>query len=186
MRRSVSWSSYTYTLPIYQFTHKWRRLTDDWNLSGIYTLQHGTPVGVFDFRDYGVNCDNNVAFFAGPGEARTARPWVSATPGTRMEPTHRTSTSIRRFHGSCFRDPRHRKPQPALWSGTQLRRLGAGEEIHIDESRYFELRLETYGTFNHANFANPSDNGFNSDDVQSLLGPRRGILHQNDFNLWRG
>jgi hypothetical protein len=31
--------------------------------------------------------------------------------------------------------------------------------------------LETYNTFNHANFANPADPGFfGNEDVQSLLG----------------
>jgi len=40
--------SYIYTLPFYKLTHAAKRLTDGWNLSGIYTLQYGNPVPAFD------------------------------------------------------------------------------------------------------------------------------------------
>ena len=30
-------ANYTYTLPFYKLGHHWKRLTDDWNLSGIAT-----------------------------------------------------------------------------------------------------------------------------------------------------
>jgi hypothetical protein len=170
--------SYTYTLPIYSLTHKWKRLTDDWNMSGIYTLQHGTPVGVFDFRDYGTNCDNSVSFFACPGQAvRTGAPLgirnprnndVSATnPGSNPNNLY--------FNPAAFAVPASgtlgtANRNPLYGPGINYGDLALEKRIHIDESRYFELRLETYNTFNHTNFANPSDNGFNSDDIQGLFG----------------
>jgi hypothetical protein len=175
--------SYTYTLPIYSLTHKWRRLTDDWNLSGIYTLQHGTPVGVFDFRNYSTTCDNNAGFFACPGQAvRTGAPLGIRDPRNHnpgVDPTGAcTGTNCNNLYfnpaafsiaapgalGTASRNPLY---GPGINYGD----LALEKRIHIDESRYFELRLETYNTFNHANFANPSDNGFNSDDVQGLFGP---------------
>jgi hypothetical protein len=62
------------------------------------------------------------------------------------------------------------KRNPLSGPGINYGDLALEKRIHIDESRYFELRFETYNTFNHANFGNPSDNGFNSDDVQGLFG----------------
>src|SRR4029077_2249703 len=58
--------SYTYTLPFYKLAHHWKRLLDDWNVVGIYTLQHGTPVGVFNLFSTSLRCDLNVSFFACP------------------------------------------------------------------------------------------------------------------------
>lgn len=164
--------SYIYTLPFYQFTHKWKRLTDDWNLSGIYTLQHGTPVGVFDFRDYGITCDNNVGFFACPGQAvRTGEPLGIRDPRNNdgNNPDHLY------FNPGAFTIPAPgtlgtAKRNPLYGPGINYGDMALEKKIRVDESRYFELRLETYSTFNHANFANPTDNGFNSDDVQSLFG----------------
>ena len=164
--------SYTYTLPIYQLTHKWKRLTDDWNLSGIYTLQHGTPVGVFDFRDYGINYDPNVAFFAGPGQAvRTTQPLGIRDPRN----NDGSNPNNLYFNPGAFTIPAPgtlgtAQRNPLYGPGINYGDLALEKRIHIDESRYFELRLETYNTFNHTNFANPTDNGFNSDDVQSLFG----------------
>ena len=164
--------SYTYTLPFYSMTHKWKRLTDDWNLSGIYTLQHGTPVGIFDYRNYSITCDNNVGFFACPGQAvRTSAPLGIRDPrnngGNNPDNLY--------FNPAAFTIPAPgtlatASRNPIYGPGINYGDMALEKRIHIDESRYFELRLETYGTFNHANFANPTDNGFNSDDVQGLFG----------------
>jgi len=175
--------SYTYTLPIYSLTHKWKALTDDWNLAGIYTLQHGTPVGVFDFRDYGITCDNNVGFFACPGQAvRTSAPLGirdprNHNPGVDPATLQVTGTNPAHlfFNPAAFTIPTSgtlgtASRNPLYGPGINYGDIALEKRIHIDESRYFELRLETYNTFNHANFANPTDNGFNSDDVQGLFG----------------
>ncbi len=49
---------------------------------------------------------------------------------------------------------------PFYGPGLNYGDMALEKRIHIDESRYFELRLETYNTFNHTNFANPADPGF--------------------------
>ncbi len=164
--------SYTYTLPFYSLTHKWRRLTDDWNLAGIYTVQHGTPVGVFDFLNFADTCDNSVAFFACPAQAvRTSAPLGIRDPRNKngnnpqnlyFNPAAFTTTASGTL-GTASRNP-------IYGPGINYGDMAIEKRIHIDESRYIELRFETYNTFNHANFANPTDNGFNSDDVQSLFG----------------
>jgi hypothetical protein len=178
--------SYSYTLPFYSLTHKWRRLTDDWNVIGIYTLQHGTPVGVFDFRDYSINCDNNVGFFACMGQAqRTGAPLVFANP--RVTQMNCDGTIAGHFWvasgaefcnapAAAFAVPDSgtlgtASRNPFYGPGINYGDMALEKKIRIDESRYLELRLESYNTFNHTNFANPTDNGFNSEDVQSLFGP---------------
>lgn len=164
--------SYSYILPLYSLTHRWKRLTDDWNLTGIYTLQHGTPVGVFDFRNYGIICDNNVGFFACPGQAvRTSAPLGIRDPRNK----NGSNSGHLYFNPAAFTIPNPGElgtasRNPLYGPGINYGDLALEKRIHIDESRYFELRLETYNTFNHANFNNPSDNGFNSDDVQGLFG----------------
>ncbi len=163
--------SYTYTLPIYSLTHKWRRLTDDWNLAGIYTLQHGTPVGLFDFRDYSATCDNNVGFFTCPGVPNQVAPVGIRDPRN----NHGDNPNNLYFNPAAFVIPASgtlgtASRDPIYGPGINYGDIALEKRIHIDESRYFELRLETYNTFNHTNFNNPSDNGFNSDDVQSLFG----------------
>ncbi len=165
--------SYTYALPIYSMTHRWRALTDGWNLSGIYTMQHGTPVSVFDFRDYGINYDVNNAFFAGPGQAVA----TGAPLGIR-DPRNNNGSNPQNlyFNPAAFSRPASgaqgtASRNPLYGPGINYGDLALEKRIHIDESRYFELRLETYNTFNHTNFANPADPGFfGNEDVQSLLG----------------
>src|SRR5271157_5441928 len=163
--------SYTYTLPIYSLTHKWRRLTDDWNLAGIYTLQHGTPVGLFDLLDYALTCDNNVGFFTCPGVPNRVAPVGIRDPRN----NHGDNPNNLYFNPAAFVVPASgtlgtASRNPIYGPGINYGDIALEKRIHIDEARYFELRLETYNTFNHTNFNNPSDYGFNSDDVQSIFG----------------
>jgi hypothetical protein len=156
--------SYTYTLPFYKLAHRWRMLTDDWDLSGIYTLQHGNPIPVFDFASTSLTCDDFQAFYACPDRAdRTSAPLGITNP--RSNPT-----------ASWFNPAAFAVPAPGVGIGTASRNplYGPGinygdialeKRVHIDESRYFELRLETYNTFNHTNFSNPATPGFNAEDV---------------------
>ena len=178
--------SYTYTLPIYSFTHKWKRLTDDWNLSGIYTLQHGTPIGVFDFRDYSINCDNNVGFFACMGQAApTGNPLVGANPRTAQfdckgKPVGHfwiaSGATYCNAPAAAYMHPVSGtlgtvKRNPFYGPGINYGDLALEKSIHIDEARYLQVRLETFNTFNHTNFGNSTDPGFfNSEDVQNLFG----------------
>ncbi|MFZ3264726.1 MAG: carboxypeptidase-like regulatory domain-containing protein [Terriglobales bacterium] len=165
--------SYTYTLPIYQFTHKWKRLTDDWNLSGIYTLQHGTPVAVFDPLSTSLLYALPDSFYAGPGQAvRTSAPLGIRDPRNNngnnpqnlyFNPAAFTTANSGEL-GTASRNPLY---GPGINYGD----LALEKRIHVDESRYFELRLETYGTFNHTNFYNPADPGFfGNEDVTNSFG----------------
>ena len=163
--------SYTYTLPIFSLTHKWKRLTDGWNLSGIYTLQHGTPVGLFDFLDSGANCDIQVSFYACPGQAvRTGAPLGIRDPRNNSG----NNPDNLYFNPAAFVAPGFgmlgtANRNPLYGPGINYGDMALEKDIHIDESRYIELRLETYNTFNHTNFAQPADYGFNTADVPNFF-----------------
>jgi hypothetical protein len=171
--------SYTYTLPFYKFGHHWKRLTDDWNLSGIYTLQHGTPVGVFNLLSTSDTCDLNVSFFACPDRVD-----YTGVKLNRVNPRTAQFDSLGNNLGNFLLTngtPAVGAPQAAFTAtpgsigfasrnpfygpGTNYSDLALEKNIHIDEARYVQLRLETFNTFNHANFANPLTPGFNSEDA---------------------
>lgn len=152
--------SYTYTLPFYKMSHRWRMLTDGWNVSGIYTLQHGTPVGVFDFSAHSLTCDLAVSFYACPDRANwTGTPlqfgnprasgnlWVTNAPAALAVGTPGS------YIGTATRNPFY---GPGLNYGD----MAIEKNVYFTEARYLQLRFETFNTFNHANFANPSTPGF--------------------------
>src|SRR5208283_2238612 len=159
--------SYTYTLPFYKLTHRWKMVTDNWNLSGIYTLQHGNPIPVFDLAGFSLTCDLNVAFYACPDRAvRTSAPLGITNP--------RSNSSQLWFNPAAFTVAAPGQlgtasRNPLYGPGINYGDLALEKDIHIDESRYFELRLETYNTFNHTNFANPANFG-SSEDASGLIG----------------
>jgi len=174
--------SYTYTLPFYKLAHRWKRALDDWNIVGIYTLQHGTPVAVFNLLSTSDTCDLSVSFFACPDR-------VNAT-GTKL---HFVNPRTQQFDSSgnplgnfwftngsaavgapaaAFSVPTGAigtaSRNPFYGPGLNYSDMAIEKSIHIDETKYIQLRLETFNTFNHANFANPLTPGFNSEDASPI------------------
>jgi len=176
--------SYTYTLPFYKLSHHWRRLTDDWNVTGIYTLQSGTPVAVFNLLSTSLTCDLNVSFFACPDRANSSGvPLKHVNPRTTQFDSSGNSLGNFWFiNGSgAVNDPgaAYVIPAPGAGIGTASRNpfygpsinytdMALEKSIHIDETKYIQLRLETFNTFNHANFNNPLTPGFNSEDASPI------------------
>jgi hypothetical protein len=169
--------SYKYTLPFYKFGHHWKRLTDDWNVVGIYTLQHGFPIPVFDLLGHSLTCDLNDSFYFCPdrpnqvgkptivnprtfqsapngGNGEAGNYWF--TNGSTFLPVGAPGTGI----GSASRNPLY---GPGINYGD----MAIEKDIHIDESKYLQLRFETFNTFNHANFANPATPGFTNEDASA-------------------
>jgi hypothetical protein len=114
----------------------------------------GAPLVFTNPRVTQLNCDGTVAghFWVASGAEYCNAPAAAFT--------HPDSGTL----GTASRNPFY---GPGINYGD----MALEKKIRIDESRYLELRLESYNTFNHTNFANPTDNGFNSEDVQSLFGP---------------
>jgi Carboxypeptidase regulatory-like domain len=172
--------SWTYTLPFYKLAHRARRLTDDWNVSGIYTLQHGFPVPVFDFWSHSVTCDvAGYAFYYCPdrpnaiGRVNIINPRTTAVDGappawftngasafTNGCPGNVISSACGSIIpgytgagiGTAIRNPFY---GPGLNYGD----IALEKNVHIDESKYFQFRLETFNTFNHTNFCPPANWG---------------------------
>jgi hypothetical protein len=163
--------NYNYTLPFYKFGHRWKRLTDDWNLSGIYTLQHGFPIPVFDLLAHSLTCDDNgISFYVCPDRPdRTGAPLAIGNPRNHtinggqnywFNPAAFTIAPLGSGIGNSNRNPLY-------GPGINYTDMALEKSIHIDEARYVQIRLETFNTFNHANFANPATPGFNSEDASA-------------------
>jgi hypothetical protein len=166
--------SYTYTLPFFKLTHHAKRLTDDWNISGVYTLQHGLPIPVFDLLETSLTCDLFTAYYFCPDRAvRTSTPLGIANPrlpgNLWFNPAAFTIPANGTGMGSASRNPLY-------GPGLNYTDMALEKNIHIDESRYIQLRLETFNTFNHANFKNPATPGFNSEDASGITGPYFGEI----------
>jgi hypothetical protein len=159
--------SYNYVLPIYKLTHKWKALTDDWSLVGIYTLQHGVPIPVFDLSGQSLTCDLNVSFYACQDRASFSGAPIGIT-NPRTNPDHLY------FNPAAFTLPApgqlgSANRNPLYGPGINYGDMAIEKDVHISESRYFQLRFETYNTFNHTNFSNPANFG-SSEDASGLIG----------------
>ncbi len=154
--------SYYYTLPIYHFAHRYRRLTDGWELTGITTFQHGFPVGVFDSAFTSLTCDPVLSFYACPDRANvTGQPLaignprnytINGAPNYWFNPNAFSIPAAGTGIGDASRNPLY-GPGINNWD------IALMKDIHITESKYFQIRLETYNTFNHTQFLGGSTNG---------------------------
>lgn len=167
-------ASFRYDLPVDRLLHA-NRLTSGWSISGITRLSSGVPVTLINPNDTSLigtfnNGVNGVGFsnldlatnqIKLNSDPRNGQPYFAAsdfalpalgTPGT---------AARRLFYG----------PGMMNWD------LALRKETKLGESAGMELRLETFNTFNHAQFFGPStvDGNFNSStfgQVVSANSPR--------------
>ncbi len=151
----------TYTLPLYKYGHHWKRLTDEWNVSGIGTFQHGFPVAVFDNSFSDLQWSFPDAFFLNPS-------FANAT-GAPLQINHNPRSGLRSATGvgqwvnpAAFTTPPvgtigTANRNPFYGPGLNFWDMALEKNVHLTESMYFQLRLETFNSFNHANFAAPVD-----------------------------
>jgi len=148
-------ANYTYTLPFYKLGHHWKRLTDDWNLSGIATFQHGFPVAVFNTDFNELQYSGNQSFFVPPAFVdRTNAPLnIKHNPRKNLQWVNPAAFVVPQLgvQGTANRNPFY-GPGINYWD-TALEK-----GIHFTEAKWLQLRLETFNTFNHANFAPPVNN----------------------------
>jgi len=166
--------SYKYTLPFYKLSgHRLRRLTDDWNVVGIYTLQHGFPIPVFDLLAHSLTCDLFDAFYfcpdrpnqVGTPQIVNPRTYQAAPNGGNGEPGNYWFTNGSTVFpiGAPGSGIGTAKRNPLYGPGINYGDMAIEKDIRIDESKSVQLRLETFNTFNHANFANPGNFGTSED-----------------------
>jgi Carboxypeptidase regulatory-like domain len=151
--------SYDYELPFYHFVPHLRQLTDGWHISGITTFQDGFPVAVYDSADPSLTCNATYTFYACPDRANlTGKPFAIGNPRTYaidgapnywLNPDAFSEPALGTGLGDASRNPFF---GPGLndWDITLYK------DIHITESKYFQLRFETYNTFNHTQFTGTS------------------------------
>jgi hypothetical protein len=153
--------SYHYVLPFYKLGHHFRRLTDDWSLSGITTFQHGFPVQVFSLGYNDLQWSYPDAYYAPPDHAE-----LTGTPiGVNHNPRNNTIGGLQNYwiNPAAFTIPNNgtignSNRNPFYGPGINYWDMALEKDIHITESKYVQLRLETFDTFNHANFAAPDAN----------------------------
>lgn len=155
--------NYFYTLPFYSLTHKWRRLTDGWAVTGITTFQHGFPIAVGDFSYHSLTCDPAAGFYACPDRANvTGQPLSIGNPRTNTI----NGSSHYWFNPAAFAVPAagsgigNASRNPLYGPGINNFDIALEKDLHITESKYFQFRVETYNTWNHAQFALPATPGF--------------------------
>lgn len=152
-------ANFIYTLPIYKYGHHWRRLTDDWNISGIATFQSGFPVEVANFAYSDLQWSYPDAYYAPPGRGEVT--------GTPLSINHNPRTALGQgqagnwFNPAAFAIPAlgtvgDANRNPLYGPGLNFWDMAIEKEVHLTESKYIQLRLETFNTFNHAQFAAPN------------------------------
>ena len=124
----------------------WRRALGGWELSGIVTLQDGTPL--------------NPVYFAVDG-ANTGTPnRPDVVPGVAVKLPRSDRTADRFFNTAAFRDPqpftfgnagRNILPGP----GANLFDLALHKRFALTETAAIRFRAEAFNVFNHPNFGIP-------------------------------
>jgi hypothetical protein len=142
IRRRVS-AGFVWSLPGASYS---RRLLANWRLSGVVTLQDGTPV--------------NPAYFAFDG-ANTGTPnRPDVVPGEKISLPRSERTADRFFNTDAFRTPdphtlgnagRNIIPGP----GNNLFDLALNRKFFLRETHSVQVRAEFFNAFNHPNWGIP-------------------------------
>lgn len=138
----------------YEFpkAHVVQPLLNGWRISGQTVAQTGFPVNLQDSNELSLVCSLSYSFYACPD-----RPDIVA-PVSYLDP--RSSSTHQWFNPASFTDNavgtlgnvgRGVVRGPGYW-GTNF---SVQKDTHVTESKFFQVRLEIYNLFNHANFANP-------------------------------
>jgi hypothetical protein len=146
--------NYVYTLPFYKYGHHWKRLTDDWNLTGIGTFQHGFPVSVFQTNFNDLQGDYQQQFFASPDFVNATGAPLNINHNPRNSPTQQWVNAAA-FAAPALGTQGTANRNPFYGPGLNFWDMALEKSVHFTESMYVQLRLETFNTFNHANFGSP-------------------------------
>jgi hypothetical protein len=152
--------NYVYTLPFYKLGHHLRRVTDDWRLSGITTFQHGFPVQVFSEGYNDLQWSYPDAYYAAPDKAQLTGAPIDVNHNPRNNTNASTGLPNYWVNPAAFAIPNpgtigNSNRNPFYGPGLNYWDMALSKGIHFTESKFVELRLETFDTFNHANFAQP-------------------------------
>ena len=152
-----------YTLPFYQHIQRARALTDGWKLVGIATFQHGFPILVANTASPSLTCWSTVEVIDVPcwdRPNRTGAPFaignprnytINGNPNYWFNPDAFSMAAAGTGIGNSSRNPLY-------GAGINNFDIALLKDIHITESKYIELRVEAFNTFNHTQFASGPTN----------------------------
>lgn len=147
-------ASYEYQLPIEKLTRRWSPLTQGWSLSGITRISSGFPVTIKSNNDNslqgsipnGVNnysldtADYNGLPLDLNGNPRNGLPYFNPDAFTESALGSPGNASRRSFYG------------PGMLNFD----LALLKDFKLPEEKLLQLRVETFNTFNHAQFFGPA------------------------------
>jgi hypothetical protein len=172
--------SYNYELAIDKLFRASNRVTQGWSISGITRYATGLPVTFQSFGDNAlVQVQNN-----GVNSVSIDLPNYNPSLGP-LNVNHDPRSNPMAFNTALF------TPNPLGTFGTSSRRFFYGPGINnydvalrkltrVTESRSLEFRLETFNTFNHAQFdgANSVDGNVNDSTFGQILKSQPGRVGQ--------
>jgi Carboxypeptidase regulatory-like domain len=152
-------ANFYYTMPFYKYAHRWRMLTDGWNVTGVATFQSGFPVQVETNGYNDLQWSYPDAFYQDPGHAQ-----VTGTPlQINHNPRNSTIGGLQNMwlNPAAFAVPEtgtlgDANRNPFYGPGLNFWDMAILKDIKFTESKLLQLRLESFDTFNHANFGPPN------------------------------
>jgi hypothetical protein len=150
---------YNYGIPLFSFMNDHAPLRETlggWHFTGITTLQTGFPIGIFQTGNDALWCNGTETSYFGCSDVPNTSSYTIPTLNPRntghywFNPSPFSSETIGSFGDvkrNFFHGPGFNYSNMELYKNFPLG--GA------DSPRFVQLRLETYNTFNHSNFALP-------------------------------
>ncbi|HJZ63399.1 MAG TPA: TonB-dependent receptor [Candidatus Acidoferrum sp.] len=143
--------SYSVPLPFDKLFHAnngWsRRIAGGWQISGITTFATGIPISISEGRDVSLagSSGTDVPNFAGGNvlgdtNPRNSNPYFNTALFSKETLGHIGNSRRRFFHGPGLNN----------WDMALLK------DISFTETKQLQLRFESFNTFNHAQFENPT------------------------------
>jgi hypothetical protein len=167
-------ATYTIALPFDRFLRR-NRVTEGWSLAGTTRLSTGFPVTLFD------DSDNSLRGTLGNGVNNQLLDTPQLSPGP-LEINTNPRNGKPEFNASLF------APEALGQLGNAPRRFFHGpgilnfdmqisKTVRLTESKSFDIRVEAFNVFNHAQFYGPSSvdgevNDPNFGSVISAAAPR--------------
>jgi hypothetical protein len=151
-RRQIWISSFMYEIPFFRNSanRATQALLGGWELSGIYTLESGTPFSIgygVDTLGYGGGTSNRADIVAPVSYTKTRAQWFSTSSFQRPAPLQWGTAARNGMVG----------PGRNTWN------MAMFKAFQFHERARFEFRAETFNTFNHTQFTNPSSGVTNTD-----------------------
>jgi Carboxypeptidase regulatory-like domain/TonB dependent receptor len=159
-------ASYTWALPLATLFHKGNRLTEEWSLSGVTRFASGFPVTLFD------NSDNSLLGTLGNGANNYLLDTPQYLPGALKINTNgrngRPAFNTALFPGEQLGQLGNAKRRVFYGPGINNFDMALQKNLRFAEARSLEFRLESFNTFNHAQFYGPAAVDGQVEDTQNF------------------